>query len=114
MLWPVHAPQPVPTGTDKLMHLAAFGFLVLPAAFSRRVPRGLLFGGLFIGVSVFGGAIELIQPHFGRSADFNDWGADMLGAGIGLVLAGFILRVKHGSNHILKVVKLFCFGKMSS
>ena len=97
MLWPVNVPQSVPNGTDKLVHLAAFALLVLPAAFSRRVPRGLLFGGLFIGAAIFGGAIELIQPHFGRSADLHDWVADMLGAALGLLLARFIRRIKYGS-----------------
>lgn len=97
MLWPVDVPKSVPSGTDKLVHLAAFGLLVLSAAFSRPVPRGLLFGGLFVGAVIFGGAIELIQPHFGRSADLNDWAADMLGAALGLLLARFIRRLKFGS-----------------
>ena len=97
MLWPVDVPQSLPNGTDKLVHLAAFGLLVMPAAFSRRVPRGLLFGGLFVGAAIFGVAIELIQPYFGRSADLNDWVADILGAGLGLLLARFIRRLKFGS-----------------
>ena len=97
MLWPVDVPQSVPSGTDKLIHLAAFGLLVLPAAFSRRVRREVLFGGLFVGAAIFGGAIELIQPHFGRSANLNDWVADMVGAGLGLLLARFVRRIKPGS-----------------
>ena len=97
MLWPVEVPQSFPSGTDKLVHLAAFALLVLPAAFSRRVSRGLLFGGLFFGATVYGAAIEIIQPHFGRSADLNDWVADMLGAALGLLLARFIRRIKFGS-----------------
>lgn len=96
MLWPVDVPQAVPTGTDKLVHLLAFGLLVLPAALSPHVPRGLLFGGLFIGAAAFGGAIELIQPHFGRSADFNDWVADMAGAALGLMVALVIRRIRAG------------------
>lgn len=94
MLTPVDVPQSVPSGTDKLVHLAAFGLLVLPAALSRRVPLGLLFVGLFIGAVAFGGAIELIQPQFGRSADINDWVADMAGAALGLLLALGIRRIR--------------------
>ena len=92
MLCPVDVS--VPSGTDKLVHLAAFGLLVLPAALSRRVPLGLLFVGLFIGAAAFGGAIELIQPQFGRSADINDWVADMAGAALGLLLALGIRRIR--------------------
>jgi VanZ family protein len=94
MLWPLDLPKSVPNGTDKLVHLLAFGLLVLPAAFSCRVPRGLLFGGLFVGAAVFGGTIELIQPHFGRSADLNDWMANMLGTTLGLLLARSVRRVR--------------------
>ncbi|WP_435140759.1 VanZ family protein [Pseudopelagicola sp. nBUS_19] len=93
MLTPVDVPQSVSSGTDKLVHLVAFGLLVLPAALSRRVPLGLLFVGLFIGAAAFGGAIELIQPQFGRSADVNDWVADMVGAAAGLLLALGIRRI---------------------
>ncbi|WP_438992317.1 VanZ family protein [Lentibacter sp.] len=92
MLTPLDVPQSVPSYTDKLVHLAAFGLLVLPAALSRRVPLSLLFVGLFIGAAAFGGVIELIQPHFGRSADINDWLADMAGAALGLLLA---LGIRH-------------------
>jgi VanZ family protein len=94
MLTPVDVPQSVPSGTDKLVHLAAFGLLVLPAALSRRVPLALLFVGLFVGAAAFGGVIELIQPHFGRSADVNDWVADMAGAALGLLLAFCIRRFR--------------------
>ena len=61
MLTPVDVPQSVPSGTDKLLHLAAFGLLVLPAAPSQRVPLGLLFVGLFVGAA----------PSVGRSSSFS-------------------------------------------
>jgi VanZ family protein len=99
MLLPLNFHRLFLNGTDKFVHLAAFGLLVLPAAFSRRVPRGLLFGGLFVGAAIFGGAIELIQPHFGRSADLNDWVADMAGAALGLLLARLgIRRIQLGAE----------------
>ena len=49
--------------------------LAFPLARTGRF--GLL--PVFIGASAFGGAIELIQPNFDRSADVNDWVADILG-----------------------------------
>ena len=38
----------------------------------------------YIGASAFGGAIELIQPSFNRSADVNDWVADIVGVILGI------------------------------
>ena len=84
MLWPLEAPPPTPKGSDKLVHFIAFAALALPLARTGRF--GLL--PVFIGASAFGGAIELIQPSFNRSADINDWVADIMGVnlGIGMVL----------------------------
>ena len=84
MLWPLQAPPPAPEGSDKLVHLIAFAALAFPLARTGRF--GLL--PVFIGASAFGGAIELIQPSFNRSADINDWVADVVGVifGIGLGL----------------------------
>lgn len=85
MLWPLEAPPPAPKGSDKLIHFIAFAALAFPLAHTGRF--GLL--SVFIGASAFGGAIELIQPIFNRSAQLSDWVADSLGAfsGIGLALA---------------------------
>ena len=83
MLWPINQPPPAPDGTDKLVHLIAFAALAFPLARTGRfelVP-------VFIGASAFGGLIELIQPTFGRSADMQDWIADIAGVGLGIVLA---------------------------
>jgi VanZ family protein len=85
MLWPLEAPPPAPQGSDKLVHFVAFAALAFPLARTGRF--GLL--PVFLGASAFGGAIELIQPSFNRSADVNDWVADvvgvMLGIGLGLL-----------------------------
>jgi len=75
MLWPLKAPPPAPEGSDKLVHFIAFATLAFPLARTGRV--GLLPD--FIGASAYGGAIELIQPSFNRSADINDWIADVVG-----------------------------------
>ena len=80
MLWPLEAPPPAPEGSDKLVHLLAFAALAFPLARTGRI--GLL--PVFIGASAFGGAIELIQPSFNRSADFNDWVADVVGVVLGI------------------------------
>ena len=78
MLWPLEAPAP--EGSDKLVHFIAFTALAFPLARTGRI--GLL--PVFIGASAFGGAIELIQPSFNRSADLNDWVADIVGVALGI------------------------------
>ena len=80
MLWPLEAPPPAPEGSDMLVHFVAFAALAFPLARTGRF--GLL--PVFIGASAFGGAIELIQPSFNRSADVNDWVADVVGVILGI------------------------------
>ena len=87
MLWPLEAPPPVPRGSDKVVHLIAFAALSFPL--SRTGRFGLL--PVFFGASAFGGMIELIQPTFNRSADMNDWIADIIGVVIG-ILCGLVYR----------------------
>ena len=85
MLWPLDQPPPAPEGSDKLVHFIAFAALAFPLARTGRF--GLM--PVFIGASAYGGIIELIQPSFNRSADVNDWVADIggvvLGVGCGLL-----------------------------
>ena len=92
MLWPLEAPPPAPEGSDKLVHFIAFAALAFPLARTGRF--GLL--PVFIGASAFGGAIELIQPSFNRSADVNDWIADIVGAILGI---GFGLLYRRLRRH---------------
>ena len=80
MLWPMQTPPPAPEGSDKLVHFIAFAALAFPLARTGRY--GLLPN--FIGASAFGGAIEFIQPSFKRSADLNDWVADIVGVILGI------------------------------
>ena len=80
MLWPLEAPPPAPEGSDKLVHFIAFAAIAFPLARTGRF--GLL--PVFIGAAAFGGAIELIQPTFNRSADVNDWVADIIGVLLGI------------------------------
>ena len=90
MLWPINQPPPAPDGIDKVVHLIAFAALAFPLARTGRI--GL--APVFIGASVYGGIIELIQPSFGRSADMQDWIADIAGVGLGIVLALFYRRFR--------------------
>ena len=79
MLWPLDQPPPAPAGSDKIVHFIAFAALAFPLARTGRF--GLM--PVIIGASAFGGAIELIQPTFNRSADVNDWAADIIGVLLG-------------------------------
>ena len=90
MLWPVNQPPPAPDGTDKLVHLIAFAALAFPLARTGRF--GLI--PVFMGASAFGGIIEVIQPSFGRSADMQDWIADIAGVGLGIMLALLYRRLR--------------------
>ena len=94
MLWPLEAPPPAPEGTDKLVHLLAFAALAFPLARTRRF--GLL--PVFIGASAFGGAIELIQPSFNRSADVINWIADVVGVILEIGLGVLYRRLREHSR----------------
>ena len=90
MLWPLEAPPPAPEGSDKLAHFIAFAALAVPPARTGRF--GLV--PVFVGASAFGGAIELIQPSFNRSADVNDWVADVVGVILGIGLGLLYRRLR--------------------
>lgn len=72
---------------DKLAHLFAFAVLIIPSAFCYRRSLSITLPASLI----FGGAIELIQPSVGRSADVMDFIADLFGIGVGLA-AGLAAR----------------------
>ena len=90
MLWPINQPPPGPDGSDKIVHLIAFAALAFPLARTGRI--GLV--PVFVGACAFGGIIEVIQPSFGRSADMQDWIADIVGVGLGIVLALLYRRLR--------------------
>jgi VanZ family protein len=90
MLWPLEALPPAPEGSDKLVHFIAFAALAFPLARTGRF--GLL--PVFIGASAYGGAIELIQPSFNRSADLNDWVADIIGVILGIACGLLYYRLR--------------------
>ena len=80
MLWPMDQPKVTPDGSDKIIHLIAFAALSFPLARTGRF--GLM--PILFAASAFGGAIELIQPNFNRSADINDWFVDIVGVILGI------------------------------
>lgn len=86
--WVTLQPLPFagPPGGDKLHHVLAFFALVFPAVALQ--PRWAL--PLFVLAVAYGGLIEIVQPHVGRSGDLGDWAADALGAALG-TLAGLAL-----------------------
>ena len=90
MLLPANQPLSAPEGTNKLVHLITFAALVFPLARTDRI--GLF--PLFFGASVFGGLIKALQPTFGRSANVQDWIADIIGAALGIALA-LVYRRRH-------------------
>jgi VanZ family protein len=87
-LSPPGAPEPALPGFDKLAHFLAFAALAIPMAYDGRVALWqIVLAGL-----AFGGTIELIQPHVGRSAEWGDLLADSIGAVSGALLAGTLGR----------------------
>ncbi|MDD9725803.1 VanZ family protein [Roseovarius sp. SK2] len=81
-LWPSHGHPPPFTLHDKVLHLLAFAALILPMAVTEP-RRALRLAPVYI---AFGAAIEVIQPAFGRGAEWLDLLADALGVGLGLAL----------------------------
>ena len=92
-------PLPVsgPTDSDKVYHILAFASLALPLPFAK--PRWTLW--VILSVIAYGGTIEVMQPYFGRHAEWTDLLADgvgaILGATIGFALS-FFLRSRHADR----------------
>lgn len=80
-LWPLDGLPSVP-GTDKVHHLVAYAFLMVPAAL-RKPKKRLLIGLFFVAYS---GAIELLQPYVNRYGEWLDMAANVAG-----VLSGFLI-----------------------
>ncbi len=83
MLTLAPVPSSDPAGSDKIYHVLAFACLVFPLPLVR--PRWTVW--VILGVIVYGGVIEVIQPFFGRQAEWADLVADGIGAILGAILA---------------------------
>ena len=90
MLWPPDQLPQALEGSDKIVHLIAFAALAFPLARTGRI--GLI--PVFIGASAFGGIIELVQPSFNRSANADDWSADIVGVILGIGCGLFYRRLR--------------------
>ena len=85
-LMPLKELPPVP-GTDKIQHLIAFGVFVLPVSLLLPARSWLI----FIIAVVYGGLIEIIQPHVNRHGELGDFFANTVGALIGVLISRLIL-----------------------
>lgn len=82
-----------PPGSDKVYHTLAFASLAFPLPLIRPKMALWVVGA----VLAYGGSIELIQPFFGRHAEWSDLLADGLGAVFGAGAGYFLshLSVTH-------------------
>lgn len=79
----------MPAGPDKLYHFVAFVALAVPLATVR--PRWSV--ALFVLLTAYGAAIEILQPYVGRSRELADLIADMAGIACGIVLGVLVRRL---------------------
>jgi VanZ family protein len=96
LLWPNMTMPPVGVRPDLLGHYVAFGLLALLICLwnplGTRNPVWNALATLAAGTA-YGGATEMLQsiPVLKRSAGWDDWVADVLGVGCGLVVY-FVVR----------------------
>ena len=90
LLWPMDQLILAQKGNDKFFHFVGFAALAFPLASTGRF--GLL--PVLLGTIAFGGAIELIQPSFNRSAEAKDLVADIFGAALGIGCGLFYRRLR--------------------
>ncbi len=88
---------PLFEGADKVVHFMMFFAMAFAYHFDFRrgkkpVDEARLMGWIFVGLSAFGGLIELAQwkMRMGRSGDWYDLLADIAGAVYGIILAWLI------------------------
>ncbi len=77
-----------PGSADKAMHIIAYAIIVLPLALVRSRTR--IWSA--VGILIWSGCIELLQPLFGRSSSVSDVIANASGILLGLSLAVFLSR----------------------
>jgi VanZ family protein len=84
------APMPSggPAESDKIYHVLVFACLAFPLPLVR--PRWTVW--VILGVIAYGGVIEVIQPFFGRQAEWADLVADGIGAAVGAVTGSALSR----------------------
>ena len=88
-------PPPGPPGMpgiDKVAHLLAFAALAAPLAW--RYPGHWWI--VVMGALAYGGLIEIVQPHVGRSRELADLLADGTGAFVGAWVSAWIRGLRRG------------------
>ena len=90
LLWPKLQIPAVMPRPDLVVHYVSFGLFTLLLCLwnPARTPRlGVNLLVAFAAGAAYGGATELLQaiPILNRSAGWDDWGADVLGVGCGLL-----------------------------
>lgn len=78
-----------PAHADKLVHFGVFFCLALPAFLVCRQAWALT----MIALVAYGGMIELVQPYFGRGAEWADFWANSIGVVAALPVAYQLRRV---------------------
>lgn len=81
------------SGLDKVAHLMAFSALAFVGYLGFPASRGMRIALLF-GLLAYGALIEVLQLFVpGRSSEWGDLLADVLGIALGAGLAAFLYRV---------------------
>ncbi|MDV5172121.1 VanZ family protein [Photobacterium rosenbergii] len=73
---------------DKLQHFMAYTVFAVVAAYAVSTKRA--YYKVCIAIVLFSGAIELIQPSFGRECSFFDWLANSLGVSLGMFVTALL------------------------
>jgi len=81
--------------SDKWLHFLAYLGLTFLLWFSIKPQEKVRLGSLpvwiiFLILVIYGGLDELTQPYFGRTRDFGDFLANVIGIAAGLIIFGFL------------------------
>lgn len=90
-----HPPRIPGQPSDKILHMLAFATLGALATFGFRAQSAVR---LFVALTIFGGAIELVQaiPMLHRDSELADLLADMAAAGAALAATRWLLGRRTG------------------
>ena len=69
--------------SDKLLHLFAYSFMILPVSLEKKFSHF----SVFLSALAYGGCVELIQPFTGRESDIMDFFSNAAGIILGIFVA---------------------------
>ena len=96
-LWPLPELPPF-VSNDKMQHIIAYAVLMLPTALKK--PK--YWQAIALGLFVWSGAIELLQPYINRYGEWADMAANTTGLITGYLLAMLMQKVlgdRQKGNH---------------